>query len=88
MRELVGAYKSVKPFLPQIEAGLTEIMKQRYFFKETDFERTQAIMLMTILSLTNDDYWKIVASLFDEKYWESLLEFFHEWRGRIKNVEG
>ncbi len=83
MEELVGACEMVKPHLADIEKGLTDIMQERYFFKEKEFERTQGIMLMTILSLTSADYWKIIANLFDERYWESLLQFFNTWRGKI-----
>jgi hypothetical protein len=83
MRELVEAYEKVKIFLPSMEKELSELLKERYFFKESEFERTQSIMLMTILSLTNDDYWKIIGNLFDERYWEPLLEFFLRWRQNV-----
>ena len=88
MKELVISYEKVKPLLSEIEKGLSEIMKERYFFKEKEFERTQGILLMTILSLTNDDYWKIVSSLFDERHWEPLLQFFHDWRGKLAAKAG
>lgn len=83
MQELTAAYEKVKPHLPEIEKGLSDLMKETYFFKETEFERTQGIMLMTILSLTSEDYWLMVSNLFDERYWEKLLQFFHNWRGKI-----
>ena len=85
MKALVEAYNKVKPHLPEIEKGLADLLKETYFFKEKEFERTQGIMLMTILSLTSDNYWLIISNMFDERYWEKLLQFFHGWRGKVNN---
>jgi len=83
INELVTAYEKLKKELPSIEKGLSEILKETYFFKEKEFERTQGIMLMTILVLTDDDYWNIIVNQFDERYWEKLLQFFHDWRKKF-----
>jgi len=83
MNELVTAFEKLKKDLPAIEKGLSDILKETYFFKEKEFERTQGIMLMTILVLTDDEYWNIIVNQFDERYWEKLLQFFHDWRKKL-----
>jgi len=83
MNELLKAYEIVKPHLPEIEKGLSDLLRETYFFKEKEFEQTQGIMLMTLLSLTSEDYWLIISNLFDERHWEKLLQFFHQWRRKL-----
>jgi len=85
MKDLMHAYDIAKPHLPDIEKGLANILRETYFFKEKEFEQTQGIMLMTILSLTSEDYWLIISNLFDERHWEKLLQFFHLWRSKLSS---
>ena len=87
MKELVDSYDIIKDKLPALEKGLSGLLKETYFFKEKEFERTQGIMLMTLLSLTDEDYWNIIVNLFDERHWEKLLQFFHDWRAKLADKE-